>query len=98
MRCGITQKLARSRHATPLFCELTRRARLRDEVQFRAIARKIISARQFRVLPRNFLRDSAPVYINCEGDVLQASLQVLLNYRHYSPGYSPGAIMSIVEQ
>ena len=46
-----------------------------------------------RVLPRNILRDSAPVYINCEGDVLLASLQVLLNYRHYSPG----AIMSMVE-
>ena len=30
---------------------------------------------------------------NCEGDVLQASLQVLLNHRHYSPG----AIMSMVE-
>ena len=57
-----------------------------------------------RVLPRKFLRDSAPVHINCDnrvwrggggggGDFLQASLQVLLNYRHYSPG----AVMSMVE-
>ena len=40
VRRGIARKLVRLRHATPLFRELTRRAQLRDEVRFRAIARK----------------------------------------------------------
>ena len=45
MRRGITRKLARSRHSTPLFRELTWRARLRDFARSRV---KLISARQFK--------------------------------------------------
>ena len=40
VRRGIARKLVRLRHATPLFRELMQRAQLRDEVRFRAIARK----------------------------------------------------------
>ena len=40
VRRGIARKLPHSRHATPLFHELTRRAWLHDKAQFHTIVRK----------------------------------------------------------